>query len=56
MRASSLDDLENQIKDQRVKLLEVLAKSNEIEGVKYLQGCIATFDWILDSKDGEEVN
>lgn len=47
----------NEIKERRTQLLEQLAVTNEIEGVKFLQGALAGMDWVIDtSKTEEEVN
>ena len=47
-----------EIKERRQQLLETLAQSNEIEGVKFLQGAIAGMDWVVNdtSNSEEEVN
>ncbi len=47
-----------EIKERRQQLLEQLAQTNEIEGVKFLQGAIAGMDWVVNdtSNSEEEVN
>ncbi len=47
-----------EIKERRSQLLENLAQTNEIEGVKFLQGAIAGMDWAVNdtSNSEEEVN